>query len=186
MKNSRDAHGILIKKTRKIPGERSRNSKKKNIRLFLPYSSFIHYLLILLQPSLSLVSLIPLRLNQLSFLAGPVEIVQAIFVVGPVEAILHVFPRQLAHLIWLLDIFLAMCSRFFTWYREPGRSEPGALYFAWYLSQVEVSQVRFYFCLVSQARYAVWQLMVKNVYVAFERLLTYLDQKEETQKTDFK
>ena len=87
--------------------------------------------------------------------------------------------------IWLLDMILGQVL-FLYLVSEPARSgQVLSFFFVRYLSQVGVVQVRFFSCLVSWARYAVWKLMVKNVYVVFERLFRYLDQKLDTKKTDF-
>jgi len=57
--------------------------------------------------------------------------------------------------LWFLDIFLGQVLSFFSWYlSQVGVSQVRFFYFAWYLSQVGVGQVHFSFLLgiLSQIR----------------------------------
>ena len=83
----------------------------------------------------------------------------------------------------MLGIFLGqVLSFFFTWYLSRVGVGQVLSSFLLGISQIRFGQVRLYSCMVSRASYAEWQLIVKNVYVVFERLFRYLDQILDTKK----
>ena len=143
-KISGDAHGTLVKKTRKTIEERSKNGKKTNMWLFLPCKPVFKFL--------PLSTKFVTTIFQVG-LVRPVEVILAIFSRwsrwiqtaqfsrwsrwGFVEASFHVYHHLLAHL------------KFGAWYLFG----PGALFFfTWYLSQVGVGQVLSFFPLGISAR----------------------------------